>query len=82
MVIDVDEVEGIMAMLIHKSLGQKEWLAEVQFLGVVNHPNLAKLLGYCSIDGERGIQRLLVTNNAWCCSSSDWLIYTRDWKSR
>ncbi|PRQ18547.1 putative protein kinase RLK-Pelle-RLCK-VIIa-2 family [Rosa chinensis] len=32
----------------------------VQFLGVLNHPNLAKLLGYCSIDGERGIQRLLV----------------------
>lgn len=40
--------------------GHKEWLAEVQFLGVVDHPNLVKLLGYCSIDGERGIQRLLV----------------------
>ncbi|KAG2680113.1 hypothetical protein I3760_11G083500 [Carya illinoinensis] len=40
--------------------GHKEFLAEVQFLGVVNHPNLVKLLGYCSIDGERGIQRLLV----------------------
>ncbi|KAJ9537049.1 hypothetical protein OSB04_029782 [Centaurea solstitialis] len=38
----------------------KEWLAEVQFLGVVDHPNLVKLLGYCSVDGERGIQRLLV----------------------
>ncbi|KVH88610.1 probable serine/threonine-protein kinase PBL19 [Cynara cardunculus var. scolymus] len=40
--------------------GHKEWLAEVQFLGVVDHPNLVKLLGYCSVDGERGIQRLLV----------------------
>ncbi|KAK8710675.1 hypothetical protein V6N13_145988 [Hibiscus sabdariffa] len=40
--------------------GHKEWLAEVQFLGVVGHPNLVKLLGYCSADGERGIQRLLV----------------------
>ncbi|KAI3756583.1 hypothetical protein L1987_56405 [Smallanthus sonchifolius] len=40
--------------------GHKEWLAEVQFLGVVDHPNLVKLLGYCSADGERGIQRLLV----------------------
>ncbi|XVF13510.1 hypothetical protein REPUB_Repub08aG0214100 [Reevesia pubescens] len=40
--------------------GHKEWLAEVQFLGVVNHPNLVKLLGYCSVDGERGIQRMLV----------------------
>ncbi|XP_038688412.1 probable serine/threonine-protein kinase PBL19 isoform X2 [Tripterygium wilfordii] len=40
--------------------GHKEWLAEVQFLGIVNHPNLVKLLGYCSADNERGIQRLLV----------------------
>ncbi|KAG5061345.1 Putative receptor-like protein kinase [Glycine soja] len=40
--------------------GHKEWLAEVQFLSVVNHPNLVKLLGYCSVDGEKGIQRLLV----------------------
>ncbi|XP_020231230.1 probable serine/threonine-protein kinase PBL19 [Cajanus cajan] len=40
--------------------GHKEWLAEVQFLGIVDHPNLVKLLGYCSVDGERGIQRLLV----------------------
>ncbi|KAJ1415072.1 Serine-threonine/tyrosine-protein kinase, catalytic domain [Sesbania bispinosa] len=40
--------------------GHKEWLAEVQFLSIVNHPNLVKLLGYCCVDGERGIQRLLV----------------------
>ncbi|MED6195065.1 putative serine/threonine-protein kinase pbl19, variant 2 [Stylosanthes scabra] len=40
--------------------GHKEWLTEVQFLGIVNHPNLVKLLGYCSVDTERGIQRLLV----------------------
>lgn len=40
--------------------GHKEWLAEVQFLSIVDHPNLVKLLGYCSVDGERGIQRLLV----------------------
>ena len=35
-------------------------MAEVQFLGVVEHPNLVKLIGYCAVDGERGIQRLLV----------------------
>ncbi|KAD2145562.1 hypothetical protein E3N88_41756 [Mikania micrantha] len=40
--------------------GHKEWLTEVQFHGVVNHPKLVKLLGYCSEDGERGTQRLLV----------------------
>ncbi|KAK1430503.1 hypothetical protein QVD17_13295 [Tagetes erecta] len=40
--------------------GHKEWLAEVQFLGVVDHPKLVKLLGYCYADGERGMQRLLV----------------------
>ncbi|KAK7406339.1 hypothetical protein VNO78_07962 [Psophocarpus tetragonolobus] len=40
--------------------GHKEWLAEIQFLSVVSHPNLVKLLGYCSVDRERGIQRLLV----------------------
>ncbi|CAN6867261.1 unnamed protein product [Brassica oleracea] len=40
--------------------GHKQWLAEVQFLGVVNHQNVVKLLGYCSEDGETGIERLLV----------------------
>lgn len=40
--------------------GHKQWVAEVQFLGVVDHPNLVKLIGYCAMDGERGIQRLLV----------------------
>ncbi|KAM5573168.1 hypothetical protein ABKV19_012948 [Rosa sericea] len=40
---------------IPKVNGHKAWLAEVQFLGVVNHPNLVKLPGYCSINGERGI---------------------------
>uniref|UniRef100_A0A5B6YLQ0 Protein kinase domain-containing protein n=1 Tax=Davidia involucrata TaxID=16924 RepID=A0A5B6YLQ0_DAVIN len=44
----------------HGLQGHKQWLAEVQFLGIVEHPNLVKLLGYCSVDGERGIQRLLV----------------------
>ncbi|GFP91031.1 probable receptor-like protein kinase at5g47070 [Phtheirospermum japonicum] len=40
--------------------GHKQWVAEVQFLGVVEHPNLVRLIGYCAVDGERGIQRLLV----------------------
>ncbi|KAL9236051.1 hypothetical protein vseg_010760 [Gypsophila vaccaria] len=40
--------------------GHKEWVTEVNFLGVVEHPNLVKLLGYCADDDERGIQRLLI----------------------
>ncbi|KAK6275076.1 hypothetical protein POUND7_004785 [Theobroma cacao] len=53
-------VVAIKKLNAHSLQGHKEWLAEVQFLGVVNHPNLVKLIGYCSVDGERGIQRLLV----------------------
>ncbi|PPD74997.1 hypothetical protein GOBAR_DD28084 [Gossypium barbadense] len=40
--------------------GTKEWLAEVQFLGVVEHPNLIKLIGHCAVNGKREIPRLLV----------------------
>lgn len=40
--------------------GHKEWLAEVSVLGVVEHPNLVKLVGCCIDDDERGPQRLLV----------------------
>ncbi|XP_031386594.1 serine/threonine-protein kinase PCRK1 isoform X2 [Punica granatum] len=40
--------------------GHKEWINEVNFLGVVKHTNLVKLVGYCAEDDERGIQRLLV----------------------
>jgi serine/threonine protein kinase len=35
-------------------------VTEVNVLGVVEHPNLVKLIGYCAEDDERGIQRLLV----------------------
>lgn len=40
--------------------GHKEWVTEVNVLGIVEHPNLVKLIGYCAEDDERGIQRLLV----------------------
>lgn len=36
--------------------GHKEWLAEVDYLGELHHPNLVKLVGYCC-EGEH---RLLV----------------------
>ncbi|GMI81779.1 PBS1-Like 37 [Hibiscus trionum] len=44
----------------HGFQGHKEWINEVSLLGVVKHPNLVKLVGYCAEDDERGIQRLLV----------------------
>lgn len=48
-------------LYMHSSVqGHKEWINEVNFLGVVKHPNLVKLVGYCAEDDERGIQRLLV----------------------
>ncbi|XP_015086324.1 serine/threonine-protein kinase PCRK1-like isoform X1 [Solanum pennellii] len=40
--------------------GHKEWVTEVNVLGVAEHKNLVKLVGYCAEDDERGIQRLLV----------------------
>lgn len=40
--------------------GHKEWVTEVNVLGVVEHPNLVKLIGYCAENDERGIQRLLI----------------------
>ncbi|CAM8885748.1 unnamed protein product [Rhodiola kirilowii] len=36
--------------------GHKEWLTEVDYLGLLDHPNIVKLVGYCS-EGEN---RLLV----------------------
>lgn len=35
-------------------------MTEVNVLGIVEHQNLVKLVGYCAEDDERGIQRLLV----------------------
>ncbi|ONK79495.1 uncharacterized protein A4U43_C01F6940 [Asparagus officinalis] len=55
------KVEIAVKQLNRKGLqGHKEWLTEVNVLGIVDHPNLVKLVGYCADDDERGIQRLLV----------------------
>ncbi|KAJ8647037.1 hypothetical protein MRB53_000060 [Persea americana] len=33
--------------------GHKEWLAEANYLGQLHHPNLVKLIGYCSEGGPQ-----------------------------
>ncbi|CAM8920423.1 unnamed protein product [Rhodiola kirilowii] len=33
--------------------GHKEWLAEINYLGQLDHPNLVKLVGYCLEDEHR-----------------------------
>ncbi|KAI4376843.1 hypothetical protein MLD38_014557 [Melastoma candidum] len=33
--------------------GDREWLAEVNYLGLFSHPNLVKLIGYCCEDDHR-----------------------------
>ncbi|PKA57915.1 putative receptor-like protein kinase [Apostasia shenzhenica] len=33
--------------------GHREWVAEIDFLGQLHHPNLVKLLGYCIEDDQR-----------------------------
>ncbi|XP_068317493.1 receptor-like cytoplasmic kinase 176 [Pyrus communis] len=33
--------------------GHKEWLAEINYLGELHHPNLVKLIGYCLEDDHR-----------------------------
>ncbi|MCO5571581.1 hypothetical protein L7F22_025326 [Adiantum nelumboides] len=40
--------------LDHNGLqGHREWLAEVTFLGLLHHPNLVKLIGFCIEDEKR-----------------------------
>lgn len=52
----------------------------------MNHENVVKLLGYCSDDGERGIERLLVYEFMSNRSLEDHLFtrgsYTLPWKQR
>ncbi|KAI4364799.1 hypothetical protein MLD38_020845 [Melastoma candidum] len=70
----------------HGLQGRKEWKAEVQFLSVVDHPNLVKLLGYCSLEIKKGPQLLLVYEYLPNRSLDDHLfsraLPTLPWKTR
>ncbi|KAG5527687.1 hypothetical protein RHGRI_028578 [Rhododendron griersonianum] len=54
----LDEVNGSGLVFAVKKLnpegfqGLQEWQSEVNFLGRLSHPNLVKLLGYCSEENE------------------------------
>ncbi|XP_078441786.1 putative serine/threonine-protein kinase PBL19 [Wolffia australiana] len=56
-----DKIKVAIKKLNRESLqGDKEWTAEIQFLSMVDHPNVVNLLGYCGEDNDEGSQRLLV----------------------
>ncbi|KAJ7537663.1 hypothetical protein O6H91_11G016300 [Diphasiastrum complanatum] len=46
-------VVAVKQLNIEGSQGHREWLAEVNFLGQLYHPNLVKLVGYCSESSQR-----------------------------
>ncbi|OAY78405.1 Serine/threonine-protein kinase [Ananas comosus] len=62
--------------------GDKEWLAEVNYLGQLSHPNLVKLIGYCC----EGTHRLLVYEYMACGSLEKHLFrrvcLTMPWSTR
>ncbi|XP_047330212.1 serine/threonine-protein kinase PCRK1-like [Impatiens glandulifera] len=64
-ILDIDDsnkrIDVAVKQLSQRGLqGHKEWVTEVNLLGIVEHQNLVKLIGYCFEDNERGIERLLV----------------------
>uniref|UniRef100_A0A1D1XK53 non-specific serine/threonine protein kinase n=1 Tax=Anthurium amnicola TaxID=1678845 RepID=A0A1D1XK53_9ARAE len=66
----------------HGLQGDREWLAEVNYLGQFSHPNLVKLIGYCCEDEHR----LLVYEYMACGSLEKHLFrhvcFTMAWPTR
>ncbi|XP_057449086.1 probable serine/threonine-protein kinase PBL5 isoform X2 [Lotus japonicus] len=52
----VDQVVAIKQLDLHGLQGIREFVVEVLTLGLADHPNLVKLIGFCA----EGVQRLLV----------------------
>ncbi|KAJ9559440.1 hypothetical protein OSB04_014054 [Centaurea solstitialis] len=48
----LNETGSQVSVVFYVLQGDKEWVTEVNVLGVVEHPNLVKLVGYCAQDGE------------------------------
>ncbi|KAL8242226.1 hypothetical protein R6Q59_012528 [Mikania micrantha] len=55
-----DEIQVAVKYADELVKGHRQWLTEINFLGVVKHPNLVKLLGYCAEEGELGTKLFLV----------------------
>ncbi|XP_023744849.1 serine/threonine-protein kinase PCRK2 [Lactuca sativa] len=55
-----DKIEVIVKHLKGVTKDHKDWLSEVHFLGVCDHPNLVKLVGYCAEENERKSMQLLL----------------------
>ncbi|KAJ0984129.1 hypothetical protein J5N97_002485 [Dioscorea zingiberensis] len=81
----------------HGLQGDREWLAEVNYLGQFSHPNLVKLIGYCYEDDHVGLcllrrgdrrkdHRLLVYEYMACGSLEKHLFrstsHTMQWSTR
>ncbi|KVH99982.1 serine/threonine-protein kinase PCRK1-like [Cynara cardunculus var. scolymus] len=55
-----DEIEVVVKDAIKASQGPKQWVGELSYYEVVEHPNLVKFVGHCFEENEGRIQRLLV----------------------
>ncbi|XP_076917791.1 serine/threonine-protein kinase PCRK1-like [Bidens hawaiensis] len=53
--------------------GHKQWLAEVNVLGQIEHPNLVKLIGYCTEEDVDRTHRMLVYEYMPNGSLANWL---------
>lgn len=55
-----DDIQVAVKLANGRLMGHRKWLKEATLLGVVEHPNLVKLIGYCVEDEDSEIQRILV----------------------
>ncbi|KVI04903.1 Protein kinase, ATP binding site-containing protein [Cynara cardunculus var. scolymus] len=61
--------------------GHQEWLSEINYLGLLNHPNLVKLIGYCLEDDQRLLVALGAAKGLAYLHSPEAKVIYRDFKS-
>ncbi|KAK1269671.1 Serine/threonine-protein kinase [Acorus gramineus] len=62
--------------------GDREWLAEVNYLGQLSHPNLVKLIGYCCEDKHRLLVYEYMANGSLEKQLFRWICLTMPWSTR